>query len=124
MPVQYNSTDYYSPAGNTVALTATTASSYALVPSLFPVQRYLITNSGTGPVQVRFHVNTSTGTATFPTVGSPSFGPIVNGGWDATFSLPANLQSQLDYGFTTTAVVAVISSSGSNAVYVTPMMGQ
>jgi hypothetical protein len=41
-----------------------------------------------------------------------------------TFSLPADLQSQLDNGFTTTAVVAVIAPSGTNAVYITPMMGQ
>jgi hypothetical protein len=123
MPVQYNSTDYYSPAGNTVALSATSVSSYAAVTSLFPVQRYRIVNAGTNPVQCRFYVNTSTGTATFPTVGTPSLGPVINGGWDATFSIPAQLQSQLDNGFTTTAVIAVISSTGTNPVYITPMMG-
>jgi hypothetical protein len=124
MPVQYNSTDYFAPAGFTVALSATTASSYAAVTSLFPVQRYYVVNTGSQPVQCRFYVNTSTGTASLATVGTPTFGPVVPPASDMTFSLPADLQSQLDNGFTTTAVVAVIAPSGTNAVYITPMMGQ
>ena len=114
---------YYSPAGNTYAITATTVSASVSVASLFPVQRYRIVNTGSQPVQCRFYVNTSTGTASFPVPGTPSLGPVINPVWDATFSIPANLQSQLDNGFTTTVVVAVVAASGSNTVYITPMMG-
>jgi hypothetical protein len=124
MPVQFNSTDYFAPAGPTVALVATTVSSYAAVTSLVPVQRYYITNTGTTPVQVRFHVNTSSGVAVLATPGSPTYGPVLGAGDDFTCALPQEEQGQLPNGFTTSAVISVISPSGSNNVYITPMMGQ
>jgi hypothetical protein len=115
---------YFSPAGNTVAVTATTVSTSVQVPSLFPTQYYYVVNTGAQPVQCRFYVNTSTGTATMPVPGTPSLGPVVGSSWSQTFQLPAALTAQLDNGFTTTAVVAVIAPSGTNNVYITPVMGQ
>ena len=124
MPVQYNSTDYFSPAGNTVALSATSVSSYAAVASLFPVQRYYIVNTGTAPVQCRFYVNTSTGTASLAAVGTPSLGPVIGAASSQVVELPAALQPQVAGlgGFTSTVVVAAIATTGSNPVYITPVL--
>jgi hypothetical protein len=115
--------NYLSPAGTTYAITATSVSASVAVASLFPTQYYQIVNTGAQPVQCRFYVNTSTGTATLPVPGTPSLGPVVAAGGTQTFNLPANLQSAVNGGFTTSAVVAVIAPSGSNTVYITPMMG-
>jgi hypothetical protein len=113
----------FSPNGNTVALSVTVASSSAQVPALSPINKIYAANSGANPVQLRFYVNTSTGTATFPTVGSPSLGPVLNAGDAQVFEIPNALVPTIGIGgFTTTVTVAAIALTGTNAVYLTPVV--
>lgn len=112
------------PNGNTVAVSVTSVSSSTSVTSLTPGNKWQVVNAGTNPVQTRFYVNTSTGTATFPVWGTPSLGPVIGGSSSQVVELPnALLPSVAGFGgFTTTVVVAYIAGTGTNPVYITPVL--
>ena len=113
----------FSPNGLTVAISASVVSTSSQVPALSPINKIYAANAGTNPVQLRFYVNTATGTATFPTAGSPSLGPVLNAGGSQVFEIPNALVPQIDIGgFTTTITVAAIALTGTNAVYLTPVI--
>jgi hypothetical protein len=117
-------TSTITPNGNTVAIVASSVSSSTSVTSLTPGNKWQVVNTGANPVQTRFYVNTSTGTATFPVWGTPSLGPVVGAASAQVVELPAALQPQVAGlgGFTSTVVVAAIATTGSNPVYITPVL--
>jgi len=124
MPIQYNATDYFATAGQCVTVNFTGSSSYASVNSDVPVQRYYISNQASGPVQVKLSVNTTTAVTSASTAGSPQYGIVLGAGDDFILSLGQYEQSQLPYGFTTTAVISAIGLLGTTGtLYVTPVMG-
>jgi len=113
----------FSPNGNTVALSVTSVSTSSQVPALSPINKIYAANAGANPVQLRFYVNTATGTATFPTTAAPSLGPVINAGDSQVFEIPNALVPQIGVGgFTTTVTVAAIALTGTNAVYLTPVV--
>lgn len=113
----------YSPNGSTVALTATTVSTSSVITGLVPGCTWYCVNAGTNPVAIRFHVNTSTGTATFPVPGTPGLGPVLAAGSTQVFELPGSLANGNPLGgFTASVVVSTIAQTGSNPIYITPLV--
>lgn len=113
----------YSPNGSTVALSSTATSSFASVGSITPTNAWYCVNTGANPVAIRFYVSASTGTAIFPTVGSPQLGPVLAAGDAQVFELPGALANGNALGgFTSTVLVATIATTGTNPVYITPLL--
>lgn len=113
----------FSPNGNTVAISASNASTSSQVTALSPINKIFVTNTGANPVQVRFYVNTATGTATFPVPGTPSLGPVLSSLDSEVFEIPNALVPQIGVGgFTTTITVAAIALTGTNLIYCTPIV--
>lgn len=112
------------PTGSTVAGNATTTSSSVYVPSLIPTNKWYVTNTSNNPVQIR--VSTDVGnvvTAVFPTVGSPSLGPVLGSQDDLIIQIPESLVSSTDpAGFVSNVQMSIISTVGTGSlVYFTPI---
>ena len=120
------STNQFCPAGSTQMASVTNTSSNVYVTSTQPVNSYLVVNSGAAPVQLRFGGNLAAPiNAVFPTVGSPTLGPIAAASSTGVFTVPSNLFSTIGSpaGFNSNIQISLISNSATAGnVFITPVV--
>jgi hypothetical protein len=117
------------PAGSAFAANASASASTVYVTSLQPVNSWYVVNTGSNPVLVRFGANLSSPvTAVFPVVGTPALGTVIAANASQVFTMPSNLQtstnnsSGLPLGFTSNVQLSLIAGTGTNTVYITPVV--
>lgn len=114
------------PAGKSFFVSVPSASSTATtVTSDVPVNAWEFLNNGSVAIQVQFYVNTSTGSATFPTFAAPQYDITLQHGSlnNQTVYLPARLVTACAGlgGSTSSIVVSAIAASGTQSLIVTPV---
>ena len=116
--------DAFSPAGQTVALSVGATATNAVVTSLIPVRSYYVTNVGSNPIQLDFDpINVPT--AVFPTVGSPTLGPVIGSQDDVIINIPAARANGTGTtnGFVYSINISAISNTTTQSlIFITPVL--
>jgi hypothetical protein len=109
------------PAGSTTVVNVGLTATSATIVSLVPVCNWHFSNNSNNPIQIRIDPIRQQ-TAVFPTVGSPTLGPVVNANDDLVIGIPAVLTTATQNGFVTSIYMSFISNTAAvNSIYITPV---